>query len=104
MTVLTPIFEVQIPVVAALLLSGCGAKLIRTVRTGSANAGLGPTMFFPVRLRLPVAVFVCVIEGGLGLGLVLTAGRFRSGVPALCIRLGAGLLFLVASSALIELL
>jgi hypothetical protein len=103
MTVLTAIFEVQIPVVAALLLSGCSAKLIRTVRTGSADAGLGPTMLLPVRLRLPVAVSVGVVEGGLGVGLVVTAGRFGSGVPALSIRLGAGLLFLVATSALIEL-
>ncbi len=103
MTVLSVIREVQIPVVAALLLAGCGAKLLRTVRTRSGDAGFGPTTLFPVRLRRPVAISVCVIEGGLGLGLVVTAGRFGSGAPALCIRLGAGLLFLVATSALIEL-
>ncbi len=103
MTVLIAIREVQIPVVAALLLAACGAKLTRTVRTGSGHAGFGPTTLFPVRLRRPVAISVCVIEGGLGLGLVVTAGRFGSGAPAICIRLGAGLLFLVATSALIEL-
>ena len=103
MTVLIAIREVQIPVVAALLLAGCGAKLLRAVRTGSGDAGFGPTGLFPARLRRPVAISVCVIEGGLGLGLVVTAGRFGSGAPAMCIRLGAGLLFLVATSALIEL-
>jgi hypothetical protein len=103
MMLLTAIFEVQIPVVAALLLAGCSAKLIRIVRTGSADAGLGPAMLVPVRLRLPVAVSVSVTEGALGVGLVVTAGRFGAGVPALCIRLGAGLLLLIATTALIEL-
>ena len=103
MTVLMAIREVQIPVVAAMLLVGCVAKLIQTVRAGSGDAGFGPATLFPVRMRRPVAISVCVIEGGLGLGLVVTAGRFGSGGPAICIRLGAGLLFLVATSALIEL-
>src|SRR5271169_7043811 len=103
MTVLMAIREVQIPVVAALLLGGCAAKLIRTAQTGSLDAGFGATALFPVRLRRPVAISLCVIEGDLGLGLIVTAGRFGSGAPAICIRLGAGLLFFVATSALVEL-
>ncbi len=100
---LTAIGEVQLPLVAAMLLGGCTAKLVRAVRTGSLDAGLGPTALFPMRLRRPVAVTMCTIEFGLGIGLIVTAGRFGSGVPATCVRLGAGLLFLVATSALIEL-
>ena len=64
MTVLLAIREVQIPIVAALLLAGCGAKLIQMVRTGSGDAGFGPTTLFPVRLRRSVAISMCVIEGG----------------------------------------
>lgn len=93
--------EIQIPLVAALLLGGCATKLVRAIQTGSVATGFGPTALFPVRLRRPVAVTVCAIEGGLGLGLIVTAGRY--GAPAICVRLGAGLLFLVATSALIEL-
>jgi hypothetical protein len=102
-TVLTAIREVQLPLVAAMLLGGCTAKVIRALRTGSLDAGLGPTALFPMRLRRPVATAMCAIECGLGLGLIVTAGPFGAGAPATCARLGAGLLFLVATSALIEL-
>jgi hypothetical protein len=56
-----------------------------------------------MRLRRPLAVLFCAIEIGLGVGLIATSGRIGSGAPATCIRLGAGLMFLVATSALIEL-
>jgi hypothetical protein len=46
---------------------------------------------------------MCAIECGLGIGLIVTAGKIGAGAPATCVRLGAGLLFLVATSALIEL-
>ncbi len=100
---LLAIREVQIPLVAALLLGGCATKLLRALQTGSMDIAFGPTALFPVRLRTPVAMSVCAVEGGLGLGLIVTAGQFGSGAPAICVRLGAGLLFLVATSALIEL-
>jgi methylamine utilization protein MauE len=103
MTVLNAIREVQIPLIAALLLGACGAKLVRTIRTGSMADGLGPTALFPMRMRRPLALVMCAIEGGLGLGLIVTAGRLGHGAPATCIRVGAGLMFLVATSALIEL-
>ncbi|MGO8959391.1 MAG: MauE/DoxX family redox-associated membrane protein [Streptosporangiaceae bacterium] len=86
---------------ATLLLGACVTKLVRIVQTSSVDAGFGPTALFLSRLRRPVAVSVCAIEGGLGLGLILTAGQ--TGAPAICLRLGARLLFLVATSALIEL-
>jgi Methylamine utilisation protein MauE len=95
--------EVQIPLVAAMLLGACAAKFGRALRTGSMDDGLGPTALFSVRLRRPLALLMCGVECGLGLGLILTAGPLGAGPPATCVRLGAGLLFLVATSALIEL-
>lgn len=100
---LDAIREVQIPLLAAMLLGGCVTKLARTMRTGSFDNGLGPTALFPMQLRRPLALTMCTIEGGLGLGLILTAGRIGAGPAATCVRLGAFLLFLVATSALIEL-
>ncbi|MDQ2876760.1 MAG: methylamine utilization protein MauD [Actinomycetota bacterium] len=94
---------VQIPLLSALLLSGCTAKLIRTVRVGSMDAGLGPTALFQMRLRRPVAMAMCALELGLGIGLIVTAGQIGRGAPATCVRLGTGLLFLVAACSLLEL-
>jgi hypothetical protein len=103
MTVLNAVREVQIPLIAALLFGACGTKLMRAMRTGSMEEGLGPTALFPTRMRTPLALVMCVIEFGLATGLIVTAGRLGHGAPATCIRLGAGLMFLVATSALIEL-
>jgi hypothetical protein len=102
-TVLNAVREVQIPLIAALLFGACGTKLMRAMRTGSMEEGLGPTALFPTRMRMPLAMVMCVIEFGLATGLIVTAGRLGHGAPATCIRLGAGLMFLVATSALIEL-
>jgi hypothetical protein len=102
--VLQAIGEVQIPLLAVMLLLGCGAKLRRVLRTGSIDEGLGPTALFPMRLRRPVAIIVCALEGGLGLGLILTA--LRSLGPedlATTVRAGTALLFLIATTALVEL-
>jgi hypothetical protein len=115
--ILQVIREVQIPLVAVILLAASVTKLRRTLRTGSVDSSLGPTALFPVSLRRPVAIFICVVELGLGLGLIATAaGNVLAGsdalaasnaayfvVPATLVRLGAGLLFLIATSALIEL-
>ena len=95
--------ELQIPLLAAVLLGGCLAKAVRVVQTGSIAAGLGPTALFPVRLRAPVAVAMCAAEFVLGVGLIATSGGFGHGAPAGLIRLCAGLLFVVAAFALIEL-
>ena len=101
---LDAIREVQIPLLAALLLGGCATKLTRTLRTGSVDDGLGPTALFPMSMRKPLAMTMCAIELGLGVGLILTAGsRIGAGAPATCVRLGVFLLFVVATSALIEL-
>jgi hypothetical protein len=95
--------DVQLPVLAALLLSASLAKVVLALRGGSIDAGLGPTALFPVRLRRPVAIGMCVFEFGFGAGLILTAGELGAGPPAKLIRLGTALLFIVATCALIEL-
>jgi Methylamine utilisation protein MauE len=102
-TVIATIRETQIPLLALILLGACAAKLARTVRTRSMNAGLGPTELFPRRLRRPAAVAICCIELTLGPGLILTAGRFGSHGRGDAVRLATALLFLVALCGLVEL-
>jgi methylamine utilization protein MauE len=103
--ILQVIREVQIPLVAVMLLVACLTKALRILRTGSLDSGLGPTALFPLSMRRPIAMTVCATEAGLGLGLIATAGSKAAGVfaAATIARLGTGLLFLVATSALIEL-
>ncbi|MEP7026168.1 MAG: MauE/DoxX family redox-associated membrane protein, partial [Actinomycetota bacterium] len=95
--------EIQIPVLSALLLGGCAAKLVNVLRARSLAAGLGPTALFPMHLRRPMANAMCATEASLGIGLILTSGRIARGTPANAVRLGTVLLFLVATCALIEL-
>jgi hypothetical protein len=103
MTLITAAREVQIPVLSAMLLGGCALKLVRVLRVGSVDAGLGPTALLPLRLRRPLAILMCGLECGLGIGLIITAGAIGRGAPAVSVRLGTGLLFLVAVCALLEL-
>lgn len=105
MMILTMVREVQIPLLAALLLGGCVSKVTKMLRTGLpglADGGDGPTALFPMRLRRPVSTAMCGLELGLGIGLIATAGQAGGRAPAMCIRLGTGLLFLVALCALLE--
>jgi hypothetical protein len=92
--------EVQVPLLAALLLGGCAAKLGRAISTRSIAREMGPTALFPIRLRRPVAIAVCVSELGLGVGLLVTAGRFGAGSPALAVRSLTVVLFCTAVGAL----
>jgi hypothetical protein len=101
--VLSAIREVQIPLLAVMLLSGCGAKGIRVLKTRELAVALGPTALFPLRLRRPIAMAMCATEFGLGIGLIVTAGRLGRGLPATVVRTGVSLLFLIAVGALIEL-
>jgi hypothetical protein len=100
---LTNLGELQIPLLAAMLLGGCLMKAVRVVRFHSIAAGLGPTALFPVKVRAPVAIAMCATEFSLGVGLIATATKIGQGAPASLIRLATGLLFLVATFALIEL-
>jgi hypothetical protein len=99
-SVLAVVREVQVPLLAALLISGCAAKAWYTARTPAADTGTGPTATFPLGAGRPAAIALCVIELVLGAGLLLTAGRTWAGTPALTVRVAAALLFGTAAGAL----
>jgi hypothetical protein len=95
--------QAQIPLLAAMLLGGCAAKLFRAVQHRSIDAGLGPTALFPLRLRPWAAGTLCAVEFGMGVGLIVTAGNLGAGGSATLVRIGTCLLFVVATLALVEL-
>jgi len=102
---LTAVRELQIPLLAALLLGGCAAKAWRLLRTRSLSAVLVPTGLLPLRLQQPVMMTMYATEFALGLGLIATAGQAGAGgpgVPATVVRAGTALFFLVAMGALNE--
>jgi hypothetical protein len=101
-SLLTAVQYVQIPLLAAMLLSASGTKFVQLLRTGSVGVAFGPTALFPAHLRRPAAVALCFVEFGLGAGLIVTAGGIGSGLPAHAIRLASSVLFVVATCALIE--
>lgn len=77
MTLLTAAEDVQIPLLSAMLLGGCFAKLVRMLRTRTVTAALGPTALFPLHLRRPAAIFLCAAEFGLGIGLIVTGPAWQ---------------------------
>ena len=91
--------EVQIPLLAAVLLYACLAKAVAAARASEADLA-GPTATFPLGARRPAVFAVCVVEFALGVGLLATAGPAGAGAPALTVRVGAALLFAVAAGAL----
>ncbi len=97
---LAAVREVQIPLLAAMLISGCAAKAWYLVQARTAGAGTGPTATFPLGSRRPAATALCVIEFALGTGLLLTATRTWAGTPALAVRVAVTLLFGTAAGAL----
>jgi len=101
--VLSAIREVQIPLLAVMLLGGCGAKGIRVLKSRELSVALGPTALFPLRLRRPIAIAMCATELGLGVALLVTAGPLGTGTPATIVRAGVSVLFLIAVGALVEL-
>ena len=102
---LTAVRELQIPLLAALLLGGCAAKAWRVLRTRSLTAATVPTGLLPLRLRRPVMMTMYATELALGLALIATAGRLGAGgtgLPATIVRAATALFFLVAVGALNE--
>jgi hypothetical protein len=100
---LDAIREVQIPLLAALLIGGCAAKAKRAVGARSFDAALSPSMMFPLRLHRPITIGLIASEVFLGIGLLVTAERFGAGVPAMAVRSAVALLFATAVGALHEL-
>ena len=95
--------EVQIPLLAVLLIGGCAAKARRALGARSIDAGIGPTGMFPFRLQRPAAIVIFVSELSLGVGLLVTAGGIGAGPPALAVRAATAVLFWTAVAALAEL-
>lgn len=95
--------ELQIPLLAAILLGASAAKFARVLRVGRMDAGLGPTALFPMPMRRPVAVVISIVELACGAALVLTVAGLGRGQSAEAARMGTCLLFLVATFALVEL-
>jgi len=102
---LTAVREVQIPLLAVMLLGACAAKVWRALRGHADTARTDPTGLFPVHLQRPIMILMFVTELGLGLGLIGTAGTFGGvppGLPATIVRTGTALFFLIAVGALNE--
>jgi hypothetical protein len=102
---LTTVRDVQILLLAALLLGGCASKGWRALQARSIAAAMSMTGLFPLRLGRPAVVAMCVTELVLGLGLIATAGRAGAGgagLPATVVRVGTALFFLIAVAALNE--
>jgi hypothetical protein len=97
---LAAVREVQVPLLAVLLIGGCAAKARHATGT---RPGSGPKAMFPLWLRRPAAITLCATEFALGAALLLTAGRAGAGTPALAVRAATGLLFGTAAGALHEL-
>jgi hypothetical protein len=101
--VLTGFREIQVLVLAAILLCASATKFARVLRVGTMDAGLGPTALFPMPLRRRVAIGISVVELACGIALVLTAVGLVRGQPATAARLAASLLFIIATLAMVEL-
>ena len=102
---LTAVREVQIPLLAVMLLGACAAKVWRALRAPADTARTDPTRLFPVHVRRPIMILMFVAELGLGLGLIGTAGKFgvtARGLPATIVRTGTALFFLIAVGSLNE--
>jgi len=92
--------EVQVPLIAVLLIGGCAAKARQAFGTHHES---GPTAMFPPRLRRPAVIALCATELMLGVALLATADRAGAGVPAFAVRAATALLFGTAAAALNEL-
>jgi hypothetical protein len=95
----------QLPLLAVLLLGACAAKTRRVMSEVSATgrtapAGIGMPVLFPVPMRWTVMIGLLACEFVLGAGLVLTAGPFGAGAPAIVFRALTALLFGTAVGSL----
>ncbi len=102
---LTAARDLQIPLLAVMLLGGCAAKAWRVLRSRSIKAAMDPAGLFPLPLRRPIMITMCATEFGLGLGLIATAGKTGTIIPSLpatIVRAACALFFLIAMGALNE--
>ena len=95
--------EVQIPLLAVLLIGGCAAKARRALGARSIDAGIGPTGMFPFRLQRPAAIDDLRQRVRPGSRPAGDRGPHRGRWPALAVRVATALLFCTAAAALAEL-
>ncbi|MFW6640687.1 MauE/DoxX family redox-associated membrane protein [Nocardiopsis algeriensis] len=82
--------EVQLPLLAVLLLLGAAAKAV------SRNTGSGAAVLLPERLRRPAAAGTGLLEGALGVGLLALAG-----LPGEAARILTAVVFAVSVAVLL---
>lgn len=102
MTVIHAVRQMQVPLLALVLLGACAAKMSRVLRARSVLVVLDATSLFPPRLRRPATMAVCFAELCLGAGILATSGRSFHGW-ADGVRLAASFFFLIALAAMVEL-
>ncbi len=102
-TVLATVREMQVMLLALLLLGACAAKMSRVLRARSVRAVLDATALFPPRLRRKATMALCTAELALGVGLLVTVGRAGHGGWADGVRLATAIFFVLAACALVEL-
>jgi methylamine utilization protein MauE len=110
MLMLTAIRDVQLPLLAAVLLGACAAKIWKARRPRADAGHSDPSALFPAHLRRPIMALVFAAELSLGLGLIGTALRVpgtgltdtKLALPATVARAGAALFFLVSAGVLNE--
>lgn len=102
---LTAIRQVQLLLLAVMLLGACIAKVWRALRPHAERSRTNPAGLLPARLQQPVTILMFAAELVLGVGLIATAGRIgdqHPSLPATVIRTGTALFFLIAVGALNE--
>jgi hypothetical protein len=92
MTIAHAIEQMQVPLLALVLLGGCAAKMSRVLRARSVLVVLDATSLFPPRLRRPATMAVCFTELCLGGAILATSGRSLHAWAA-GVRLAAALFF-----------
>jgi hypothetical protein len=102
-TVLATIREMQVLLLALILLGACATKLTRVLRAGSVQVIVDATGMFPPRLRRRATMALCATELSLGAGLIVTAGQVGAGRWANGVRLTTAFFFVLATCALVEL-
>jgi Methylamine utilisation protein MauE len=95
--------EMQVPVLALIMLGACAVKLSRVLRARSMLVVLDATALFPVPLRRPAMITLCATEMSLGIALIVTAGPDGAGGAGDDARLAVATFFLVGVCALVEL-
>lgn len=106
--ILSEMRGIQALLLAVVLIGACAAKSRRAIGSRSADAVASPAVLFPVQLRRPAAITLCVTELSLGIALLVTAGPFPGGpdlksAAAAYTRGAVALFFLTATATLHEL-